>query len=198
MFHLVFDLGHVLVNFEWMSVCYAFSERVRKPNHEILKAFSYLGTLGYEIGKIDTEQFLKDLNSELSSDITLDEFKKLWNVSFRENEEMAKLLTSLKQDYQLSLLSNTNECHYRFIQDNFNVERHFENVVLSYEVGASKPDSKIYQEVLAKNDLQANHCLFVDDLKPNVEAARQFGMQAILFTDPGSLKDELSNLGVKL
>lgn len=195
---LVFDLGHVLIDFEWMEVCYAFSERCARPTHEILEAFSRVGELGYEKGKISTEGFLGELNQMLSSDMSQAEFRVLWNTSFRENEVMADLLDGLKHSYELCLLSNTNQCHYDFIQESFDVERHFGNVVLSYEVGHAKPSREIYGAVVERVGVSASQCLFVDDLEINVRAALDFGMKAVLFTEPEKLRLDLTAHGIKI
>jgi len=195
---LVFDLGHVLIDFEWMEVCYAFSERCVRPTHEILEAFSRVGELGYEKGKISTGDFLGQLNQMLGSDMSEAEFRVLWNTSFRENEAMADLLDGLKQSYELCLLSNTNQCHYEFIQESFDVERHFGNVVLSYEVGCAKPAREIYGAVVERVGVPAGQCLFIDDLEINVRAAMDFGMNAILFTEPAKLRLDLTAHGINV
>lgn len=195
---LVFDLGHVLIDFEWMEVCYAFSERCVRPTHEILEAFSRVGELGYEKGKISTEDFLGQLNQMLGSDMSESEFRVLWNTSFRENEAMADLLNGLKQSYELCLLSNTNQCHYEFIQESFDVERHFDNVVLSYEVGCAKPAREIYGAVVERVGVPAGQCLFIDDLEINVRAAMDFGMNAVLFTEPAKLRLDLTAHGINV
>ena len=195
---LVFDLGHVLIDFEWMEVCYAFSERCARPTHEILEAFSRVGELGYEKGKISTQEFLGELNTMLSADMSEAEFRILWNTSFRENEAMSIILEGLKRSHELCLLSNTNQCHYDFIQQSFDVERNFDNVVLSYEVGHAKPAREIYRAVVEQVGVPASQCLFVDDLEINVKAALDFGMNAILFTDPEKLRLDLTAHGIKV
>ncbi len=194
---LVFDLGHVLIDFEWMEVCYAFSERCGLPNHEILRVFSEIAELGYEKGRVSTFEFLSDLNRRLGSDIDQDEFKALWNTSFRSNPEMFSFLDLLSKSHKLFLLSNTNECHYTYIQENFDVERHFLETVLSYRVGHAKPEAAIYRAVVDKSGVMPEDCLFVDDLECNVKAAKEFGMEALLFTDPGKLKSDLTAFGIK-
>ena len=195
---LVFDLGHVLIDFEWMKVCYAFSERLSKPTHEILRAFDYVGGLGYERGHITTRDFVDKFNEQLAANLSLSEFESLWSTSFRENSSMADLLKSLKVNYRLCLLSNTNVSHYEFIQNSFDVERHFDETVLSYRVGFVKPQEEIYREVVRKCGVEFKDCLFVDDLEPNVKAARTLGMKAIQFTEVEGLKSELTGFGIKI
>ena len=117
-------------------------------------------------------------------------------VSFHENPDMATLLQGLRTRLPLYLLSNTNEEHYGFLQTTFNVARHFQERILSYEVGCAKPDHSIYHEVLKRSGLPAAHHLFVDDLEPNVKAAQAVGMQAIRFSGIDNLKQQLQAHGI--
>jgi putative hydrolase of the HAD superfamily len=193
---LVFDMGHVFVDFEWEQVCRGFYTRSGHSRDEFKEVLSYVGGLGYERGTISTENFLKELNSKLGITLTLEEFTTLWNATFRENPEMVGLLQELSLRYPLYLLSNTNEVHYRHLQDSFNVARHFKELILSYQVGLAKPDPRIYRIVLERSGLAAEQCVFIDDLPPNVQAARSIGMQAIQFKGIDDLRQQLAALGV--
>lgn len=193
---LVFDMGHVFVDFEWDVVCEGFCRVSGKSREELRRDFRRVAGLGYESGMISTADFLSELNQYLGTRIDLEQFKALWTVTFRENVEMAELLSKLKERLPLYLLSNTNEIHFEHLERSFNVTRHFAEVILSYKVGCSKPDPGIYHEVLRRCALPAEACLFVDDLEPNVEAAKALGMQTILFKGPGQLRTELASFGL--
>lgn len=193
-----FDMGHVLIDFDWSAVCAGFCKRANFEGDDFKPVLKHLGSLGYETGKIGTELFLAELNRALKTEIDETEFTTLWNATFVENLEMVKVLTKLKTAFRLYLLSNTNENHYGWIQQTYDVARHFEELILSYEVGHAKPDAPIYGEVMARSGLAAKHCLFVDDLEENIIAAREAGMQAILFTSPEALHHELLDYGVDL
>lgn len=53
--------------------------------------------------------------------------------------------------------------------------------VFSCDVKLMKPDQKIYQLLCEKYNLTPECCLFIDDRQENVDAAVQFGMQAVRF-----------------
>src|SRR5262249_16835482 len=145
--------------------------RSGKNREEFKKVLVYLHALGYESGRISTADFLRELNQQLGTDISLDEFKVLWNNTFHENPDMAVLLQTLNMNLPLYLLPNNNEIHYHHLQASYNVARHFQELILSYEVGFSKPDERMYREVLKRSGLPAENCLFIDDLLPNIKAA---------------------------
>jgi putative hydrolase of the HAD superfamily len=193
---IVFDMGHVFVDFDWQVVCQGICNRAGFPRENFKEVLAHVGGLGYENGKISTEGFLAALNEKLGSDITLAEFDGLWNATFVENTEMADLMQHLGKERPLYLLSNTNENHYGFLQRTYNVARHFQELILSYEVGSSKPDRRIYEEVLARSGLTPQECVFIDDLEQNVAAASALGMHAVRFIGIDDLKERLRALGI--
>ncbi|MBK9141531.1 MAG: HAD family phosphatase [Candidatus Melainabacteria bacterium] len=195
---LVFDMGHVLIDFEWVSVCRQFATAAGVSLEEFQVVLSRVGTMGYEIGRVDTREFLCRLNELLGTEIGVAEFTRMWNHEFRENIEMSDLLTRLKGSYPLYLLSNTNENHYGFIQERFDVERHFDELILSHLVECAKPDPAIYEHVMERSGLSPSECLFVDDLEDNVRAARTVGMHAILFRGHGDLIEQFTRYGIEV
>ena len=77
------------------------------------------------------------------------------------------------------------------------VDELFDFVVDSSDVGVRKPDPRIFQLALDKLDgIAASEALFLDDYSANVDAARQFGFQAMLVGD--DLGTVLRELEVRL
>ena len=71
----------------------------------------------------------------------------------------------------------------------------FDVQVFSYQVGALKPDRRMYDAVLAQVDAPTERVLFVDDSVVNVEGARSAGMQAHHFTGVQPLLEQLAMHG---
>jgi putative hydrolase of the HAD superfamily len=111
---------------------------------------------------------------------------------------MAALLQKLKNKYRVFLLSNTNESHWQFLDNKYAVSRHFEELVLSYEVGHSKPQPQIYQEVLKRAGVTAEKALFIDDLETNILAGAELGMNVIHFKNQPQLEDELRHFNIDI
>jgi putative hydrolase of the HAD superfamily len=63
------------------------------------------------------------------------------------------------------------------------VDEIFETIVDSAFVGCRKPERRIYELTLERIGMPAEACLFVDDLRPNIEAAEALGMNAVHFRD---------------
>jgi putative hydrolase of the HAD superfamily len=74
------------------------------------------------------------------------------------------------------------------------IDELFEVVVDSAFVGTRKPEPEIYALTLERLGLPAGACAFVDDLEPNVEAARAAGMHGIVYADTAQAIAELEAL----
>jgi putative hydrolase of the HAD superfamily len=62
------------------------------------------------------------------------------------------------------------------------LDRWFDVVVVSYEVGLAKPDPRIFELCLSRLGAHAGEALFVDDRAENVAAAERLGIRTLHFT----------------
>lgn len=98
------------------------------------------------------------------------------------NQELFALIKSeLSAEYKIGLLSNMNGDYLKdlFSSDQLNL---FDEIALSYQVGAAKPDFKMYQAIADKLALAPEECLFIDDNQDYCAAAQVFGMKVLHFS----------------
>ena len=74
----------------------------------------------------------------------------------------------------------------------------FDGIVISGEVGAAKPDSRIYEALIERHGLDPASLAFVDDVPANVAAAAQLGMRGLVFTSAARLRRDLEALGLPI
>lgn len=75
----------------------------------------------------------------------------------------------------------------------------FDAIVISGEVGLRKPEPEIYLHTLNLLNLPAQQCVFVDDIKVNVDAAAALGIVGVHHVDYETTATELTALfGVDL
>jgi putative hydrolase of the HAD superfamily len=118
---------------------------------------------------------------------------------FRPNADVCAMLPALKTHHRLLLGSNTNELHARhFLQQFADVLRHFDGIVLSYEIGVRKPLPEFFHHCQHLAGCAAGECLFIDDLPANVAGARACGWQGIVYRSAEELRQRLHELGVRL
>lgn len=103
-----------------------------------------------------------------------------------------EILQALKQKgYPLYGLSNWSAETFPIVCDEFPFLNLFDGVILSGEAKLIKPDTAIYELCLKMVNRPANECLFIDDSQTNIIVAKEMGFNAIRFTSPEQLKDEL-------
>jgi putative hydrolase of the HAD superfamily len=68
--------------------------------------------------------------------------------------------------------------------------------VFSARVQLIKPEPEIFAHAVEAFGIDARDTLFIDDLLPNAEAAREAGWQAIHFQSPAQCEAELQRLGL--
>lgn len=195
---LIFDLGNVLVPFDFQRAYDRLTPLCRFPLDEIRERLRSSGLVHrFETGQVAPKDFVAEFGRTLEIQTTYDEFCDLWSSIFLSETLIPEAwIESFARSYTLVLLSNTNAIHFEMIRDNYPLLRHFRHLVLSHEVGAKKPDARIYREAIAKAGCAPGECFFADDILLNVEGAREQGMDAIQFISAEQLAHELRARGV--
>lgn len=178
---VIFDFGDVFINLDKPAI---ERELIKLGVPKKIPLDLYHVASEYEKGYISTEELIAYFNTKFPS-IPTQDFIKAWNsiiLDFPEHRlEFIEKLSSNKK-YQLILLSNTNDLHIEQVIKNMGLSSYkrfkncFNKFYLSQEIHLSKPSPSIYEFVLNKNNLQANECLFIDDLKENTDAAEKLGI----------------------
>jgi 2-haloacid dehalogenase len=81
-------------------------------------------------------------------------------------------------------------------RDQFPFLDEFDGILLSGQVGISKPDPAIFRLFLERFGLTAESTVFIDDSPANVAVARSLGIGALLFQDATQIRSELQALGL--
>ncbi len=110
-------------------------------------------------------------------------------------QENIELLHRLSLNYKIGGLSNAGPS-YREILKERNLLPLFEELVLSSEVGLSKPEARIFHLLLRKMNLQPEEAVFIDDTEENALSAEAVGMKSIFYQNSRDLKEKLTNYGV--
>ena len=141
-----------------------------------------------ERGEISEAAFLERLGEGLEPLIGrrphLHRFRELFIGGLEPNPEMIALMRELKAGgRRMAILTNNVREWEPLWRAMLPVDEIFETVVDSAFVGARKPEARIYEITLERLGLPAAACLFIDDLAPNIEGARELGLQAVHFRD---------------
>jgi 2-haloacid dehalogenase len=95
-------------------------------------------------------------------------------------------------------LTNWSEELFPVARDRFGFLSLFQDIIISGEEGVAKPDPKIFDILRERIGHELVGTIFIDDSPVNIEAAGEAGMDAILFTDTGHLRQDLVMRGLPL
>ena len=87
-----------------------------------------------------------------------------------------------------AFLSNSGPEVMARVRERWPLDARFDAVVISCEVGLSKPDPRIYQLCLERLGLAARETLFVDDRADNIAGAERVGLRTLRFEGPDALE----------
>ncbi len=119
---------------------------------------------------------------------------RMWTV---QNPVMIAWQSALKRrGLRTAILSNIGDDVLASVERAFDWIYRFDVRVWSYQFGAVKPAAAIYRHTLAQLAVEAGETLFIDDKRPNVEAARALGIRAIEFLSVGQLRADLIAAGL--
>jgi putative hydrolase of the HAD superfamily len=195
---IVFDLGKVIIPFDIQRGYAALQPYCRHAPAEIASLVRPTGIVPrLETGEISPQDFVRRFSQVLGLDIGYDRFCELWSSIFLPGEIVPdSLLEGLHRRYRLLALSNTNAIHFDVVRRDYPILKRFDAFILSYEVGAAKPDPRIYQVALDRAGCLPNECFFTDDVASYVQAARLAGMEAAQFESVPQLERDLAALGI--
>ncbi len=194
---IIFDLGKVLIHFDFKRGYRALEELCPYPAAEIPRRIGTTDLVQrFETGLVEPRDFVLQLCAILNLEAGYDRFCQVWSSIFTETLVPESMLAGLAARYRLLLLSNTNAIHFAMIREHYPLLRHFDDFVLSHLVKAMKPSTVIYREAIARARCRPEECFFTDDVPVYVEAAKKEGMDAVQFLSLEQLEGELKARGV--
>ncbi len=177
-----YDIGNVLFHFDFTKALRRFSSNTGLKPDELQEIFDGSGLPElYEKGRCTSSQFYRKVLSLTGIRMGYRDFCKAFCAIFTENHRETARMRRLKRRCRVFLLSNTNELHYEHLQSSYPALRHVDGAVLSYRVGARKPEPEIFLAAMKIAGARPETCLFIDDIEENVEAARALGIRAIRY-----------------
>jgi glucose-1-phosphatase len=190
--NIVFDLGGVILNIDYILAIEAFKKiGVANFNEFYSKAQQDRIFDLYETGKISSEEFVEHLLKACPKGTCEKDIVDAWNAMLLDLPgERIDLLNRLRKKYRIFLLSNTNEIHFKaysqYLEKEFGFSDFsgvFEKEYLSFKIGKRKPNAEVFEYVLKENGLVAHETIFIDDSIQHIEGASFSGIKAFHLKD---------------
>ena len=196
---ILFDIGGVFFKWKdrWLfsNIANRFGLSERHLTDECKKELPNL-----RLGKISEQEMWQRIGKQINSkelsnagdSLIHDFFKSKINI----DDSVFSVIKQLKKkNIRMGILSNTALVMHSAVEELIDMS-YFDYLFLSYEIGMEKPGKAIFEHVAEKIPHPKDEILFVDDRLSNVDAAKHFGIKAILFTDTVHLIADLNDLEI--
>ena len=190
-----FDLGGVILRTEYQAPRQHLAEKLGMEYDDLVKVV-FDSESGYKasIGAITPDEHWASVTKRLKRPAS--EMEALRHEFFAGDiidRTLLEFLRSLRGTYKTGLISNAwGDLRDYIVREKF--DDAFDHIIISAEVGAVKPDAKIFKIALEQAGVQAHEAVLVDDFAVNIEGCEKVGMQGIYFEDAESTLLQLKEL----
>jgi hypothetical protein len=195
---ILFDLGKVLIQFDYQRGYRTLEGLCPYPADEIPLRLANTDLVErFETGRLAPREFVDEISRILDLKVDYAQFCTIWSSIFTGILIPESMLVGLARRYRLVLLSNTNPLHFEMIRETWGyLLRHFDDLVLSYEVQAMKPRPEIFQAAVERAGCRPEECFYTDDVAIYIEAAARQRIDAVQFESCEQLQGEMRARGI--
>jgi HAD superfamily hydrolase (TIGR01509 family) len=183
---IVFDLGKVLVDFDYSIAARKIAARSSKRLdnlHHFLGSSEILAR--FESGGLTRRQFFTEMSAFTGFTGTVEAFVSDFADIFVPIPPMIELHAELRRrGFQTFIFSNTNDIAVEHIRRNFPFFASFDGYIYSYEVGAMKPQPKIYEAMEKLCGRAGKEIIYLDDRPENINTGMERGWVTVLHESP--------------
>ncbi len=199
--NLLFDLGNVIIDLD-----------IEKTSNKLKSLFRTDADknivdrilIEYECGRVSTDIFINTLLSQSNRSVQALDLIEAWNAMLigipAYRLEMLKIL---KDNFNVYLLSNTNELHlewvHRYLRRTHDIndfeEQFFNQAFYSHILGDRKPLPSIFRHVMDDASVTPALTLYMDDVQENIDAAEQLGFNTYLVKPDVDIAEYLKKEG---
>ena len=193
---VIWDLGGVIVRTMDTSFREKWEDRFNLQPRE-LHDIVFEGTTGRlaSIGQVGPDEVWTSIAGRF--DLSQDECTKLqedfWRGD-RVDKHLVSFIDWIHQGYKSGLVSNAWLSLRNLIEVEWKINYLFDDVLISAEVGVTKPDPAIYEQSLTNLDVNPENAIFVDDYKVNIHAAESLGMKTVWFQSTSQTIEAVESL----
>ncbi|HSB01042.1 MAG TPA: HAD family phosphatase [Anaerolineales bacterium] len=190
-----FDLGGVIVRTEFQAPRQQLADQLGMEYDDLNKVvFGSETSSRASIGEISADehwayviQRLKRPASELAA------IREAFFAGDIVDRTLLDYIRSLRGKYKTGLISNAwGDLRDFIVREKF--DDAFDQIFISAEVGAMKPEARIFQLALEQFGVSPNEAVFVDDFYENIEGCEKIGMKGIHFKDPETALQQLKKI----
>lgn len=177
---VLFDIGNVLLNFDYQRTVRSLSEHTGVSPEDLAKVLEDLH-FAHETGELSQLGYFEEVARRTGFAESEEVFHKAFSDIFTPNEPMWELVRPLFGKVPVYLFSNTSARHEQWIFEKYPEMSQFDGSFFSWRLGCMKPDREYYRKSLSTLPFPPEKIAYFDDLEPNILQGREWGLQAITY-----------------
>lgn len=193
--NIIFDLGHVLVDFYPEEGMRKMGLPEEVIEHILDKVFAkvWLDCDGIAYDEEETRALFKKQvpGYEKEVDLMLDH---ITMVTATRPYTKEWLLHLKERGYKIYILSNYGKYAFEKNSKIYDFLKYADGAVISYQIEQVKPHPPIYHYLLDKYNLKPEECVFLDDREENIVGAKACGIDGIVFESYEQASEQLEQL----
>jgi len=168
----------------------AFEKEYRKYNNDLLYGITTHEKIWNKI--------CQNLNENIPISILYDSFEHT-----PINNEMQNFVEIIKrQNLKTVLITDNKVDRINIIKEKYKLNKIFDIIIVSAEIGFGKDKKEIFQIVLNKINVKSDECIFIDNQEKNLIVPKNMGINTIFFDDEKrdiqKLKEEIKKYGINV
>ena len=190
-----FDLGGVIVRTEFQTPRQQLADRLGIDYDDLNKlVFDSDTSNRASVGEISSEEHWLSVIQRLRR--PAEERQSIRDEFFAGDivdRTLVEYIRSLRPRHKTGLISNAwGDLRDFIVREKF--DDAFDKMIISAEVGAMKPEPKIFQIALQQFGVKPEEAVFVDDFYVNIQGCEKVGIRGIHFKDPETALQQLKEL----
>lgn len=164
------DLDHPM--YSYMKKHGIDPEKYSQPIHEYI--------IAHDLGKITEKQFLQKVSELIGLELPYN----ICCMVFKEdliNRPLVEIVGKLKNKFRIILLTNNSKEYCKTFLFETRLDKLFDDLIISYQVGYRKPAKEIYEILIQKANVKPSEILFIDDDETKFLAANDLGIKTIQY-----------------
>lgn len=145
-----------------------------------------------KVGKKSMKTFWQFVAKESPKEINPNKLREIYNKSIYVKKEVLKLIGDLRKKYKVILLANDSDDDYMIKTKKLKLNKVFDKLYYSSQLGTSKPDKEIFEYVLKDQKVSPGEALFIDNQENNIKTGGALKINSILYKNLPQLQKDLA------
>ena len=180
---VIFDIGNVLTDFSWREMY--VEKGISGETFERVANATVQGPYWCELDR-GVMSFDEVMEKFISLDLEMEaEIRRVLadthGIVTGRCYAVPWVIELKRRGLKVYVLSNFSEKIWKDCREALEFYEYTDGGIISYKEYLIKPNAEIYSLLLKRYGLNADECVFIDDLKENIEAAKALGIHGIVF-----------------